>query len=221
MLAIVGGKGGCGKTTTALGLASALADAGGRPLVVDTDLAMPNLHARADTDRTPGLDAVANGKPVHSVAHRSDRVPGVDVVPVGRATGSVASETLGRLRRTRGRVVLDCPAGATEGVVEPLRAADAALVVATPDRSSRVDAAKTARMVRALDTHLAGGVLTRTTDGPAPCPTRGPLRNECDVLVTVPEVDGRTGRVLDDPVGRSSYERLAERLFERLFERNI
>jgi septum site-determining protein MinD len=48
MLALAGGKGGSGKTTTTLGLAAAL---DGPVVVVDTDRAMPNLHALAGVDR--------------------------------------------------------------------------------------------------------------------------------------------------------------------------
>jgi len=55
MLAIAGGKGGVGKTTTTLGLAAALP---GRPLAVDADRDMPDLHALAGVNRDPGLDAV-------------------------------------------------------------------------------------------------------------------------------------------------------------------
>lgn len=44
MLAIAGGKGGCGKTTTALGLGAALP---GQPVVVDADWDLPNLHRLA------------------------------------------------------------------------------------------------------------------------------------------------------------------------------
>jgi len=215
MLSIVGGKGGCGKTTTALGLARAFADAGQRPLVVDADLDMPNLHAVAATDRTPGVGAVADGKSPHRVAHHSEAFPGVDVLPAGKASGALSPATLSTVRRTRGQVILDCAAGATEAVAAPVRAADAALVVSTGDRASRVDAAKTARMVSSLDTRLAGAVVTRTDRGRATVPDRGPLGSECEVLCSVPDVDRRGGRVLDDPVARSAYARLAERLSER------
>lgn len=51
MLAIAGGKGGCGKTTTALGVAAALP---GRPVVADADWDLPNLHRLAATYREDG-----------------------------------------------------------------------------------------------------------------------------------------------------------------------
>ncbi|RDZ49114.1 CDP-4-dehydro-6-deoxy-D-gulose 4-reductase, partial [Haloferax sp. Atlit-10N] len=46
MLAIAGGKGGCGKTTIALGVGQALGTPTRPALVVDTDRDMPNLHRR-------------------------------------------------------------------------------------------------------------------------------------------------------------------------------
>jgi septum site-determining protein MinD len=215
MLAIVGGKGGCGKTTTALGLATALTDGGTRAVAVDTDVEMPNLHVRAETDRTPGLEAIAAGAPPDSVTHSSDRFPDVEVIPAGRRTRTVSRETLARIRGLAGQSVLDCPAGASELVTTPIRAADAALVVATPARASRVDAAKTARMVETLGTPLLGAVLTRASHGRASIPSRGPLGRFCDVIATVPDIEGGPGGVLTDPTGRTAFARLAERISER------
>jgi len=211
MLAIVGGKGGCGKTTTALGLARALAAEGHRPIVADADCSMPNLHAMAETDLRPGLGAVADGAPLDSVCHRSRAYPGVDVVPAGSAMGPPAEPALDALARTNDPVVLDCPAGATEGVTAPVCAADSALVVSTAERASFVDAAKTARMVRTLGTELVGAVVTRTRSDPPDCPESDALREECPVLGTVPETDDP----LSGQIGRAAYERVVCRLSER------
>jgi septum site-determining protein MinD len=69
MLALAGGKGGCGKTTTALGLAAAL---DGPAVVVDTDRAMPNLHALAGVERHPTLADLANRTQESESASRSE-----------------------------------------------------------------------------------------------------------------------------------------------------
>ncbi|WP_415382010.1 MinD/ParA family ATP-binding protein [Halosimplex sp. TS25] len=212
MLAIAGGKGGCGKTTTALGLAAALARDGQRPLVVDADCDMPNLHTMAEVARHPGVDAVDDGESIAIATHRSDVAPGVDVLPAGSATGPIGETALRRLARAPQRVILDCPAGATDAAAAPLRGADAALVVSTADRASLSDAVKTARMVEALDARALGSVITRS-------PSQSPLPPDSDtarvlepVLATVPSVDGA---VLRSRVGRASYDRLATALARR------
>ncbi|MFB6218937.1 MAG: AAA family ATPase, partial [Halobacteriaceae archaeon] len=54
MLAVCGGKGGVGRTTTAVGLGAALAGHHRATLVVDADADMPDLHALAGTPAEPG-----------------------------------------------------------------------------------------------------------------------------------------------------------------------
>jgi septum site-determining protein MinD len=162
VLAVTGGKGGSGKTTTALGVASALAERRRRPLVVDCDLDAPNLHLRADVPRDPGLDA--DGDPA-TLAHESPVVSGVAVLPVGSADGDDLASLLPALPADR-PVVLDCPAGASEAAARPLRAADRCLVVATRGRESVEDAVKTAAMARAVGTPVDGVAVSREDSVP-------------------------------------------------------
>jgi len=211
MIAIAGGKGGCGKTTTALGLAGALARDGRRPLVVDTDCDMPNLQTMAETDRRPGLETVDSGGSIAVATHRSPIVPGVDVLPAGDASGPISRTALQRLDRCRQPVVLDCPAGATDTAAAPLRRADEAVVVTTPDRASRSDAVKTARMADALDASVLGSVVTRAESrSPSVACDGGSVLDP--VLAAVPKVDGS---VLGSEIGRASYDRLATALSGR------
>jgi septum site-determining protein MinD len=147
VLAVAGGKGGSGKTTTALGVAGALVERRRRPLVVDCDLDAPNLHLRAGVPRDPGADAADPAAAVHEAA----TVPGVDVLPAGDADGDDLAAALAALADSR-PTVLDCPAGASEAAVRPLRAADACVVVATDTREGVEDAVKTAAMARAVGT---------------------------------------------------------------------
>jgi len=161
VLAVVGGKGGSGKTTTALGVAGALAERRRRPLAVDCDLDAPNLHLRAGVPRDPGVDAAG----VETPRHESAMLPGVDVLPAGDADGAGLDRALDVLPADRA-VVLDCPAGASEAAVRPLRAADACLVVATPSREGVEDAVKTAAMARAVDTPVRAVAVSKSTTVP-------------------------------------------------------
>jgi len=95
MLAIAGGKGGSGKTTTALGLGRALADSDFDPVVVDADVDMPDVHVLTGVDPVPNTDDVAAGASVESVRHVTARLPGVGIVPAG-SVGALGP-ALGRL----------------------------------------------------------------------------------------------------------------------------
>ncbi|MFB6298086.1 MAG: MinD/ParA family protein [Salinirussus sp.] len=162
MLAIAGGKGGSGRTTTALGLAATLADRGREPLVVDGDCDMPDLHLLAGTDPDPGLDAVARGGSVEAVASRSPRFPGVAVLAAGTREG--LRGTLDRLALRHGPVLVDCPSGVTEQLAHVLRASDRCVIVATDRPQAVEDGLKTAAVARELGTPPAA-VAIRDADG--------------------------------------------------------
>ncbi|QIO22634.1 P-loop NTPase [Haloarcula sp. JP-L23] len=183
MLAIAGGKGGCGKTTTALGLARALATLGERPLVVDADLDMPDVHHRAETDRVAGLTAVAEGQRPAAVAQRSPRFVGVDVLPCRGSDPSTAASAFRRLRQCDRPVVLDCAAGAGPDAVVPLRAADRTLLVSTPVAQSMRDTTKTSAMARQLDATPSVLLLPRSDGTTDPTPLF-----DCEHVVHVPEL---------------------------------
>lgn len=201
MLAIAGGKGGCGKTTTAIGLAVCLVGTGRRPLVVDADLGMPDLHVRLGLDPDPGLGAVADGRPVAEVVRTSPARPGVAVCPVGGADAPVAT-ALQRTCEWSGPVLVDCPAGASPDAATPLRVADGTVLVSTDTPESLEDTAKTAALARRLDAPPVGALVRGTPDRRTVSRLLG-----CEPVVAVPEPP-------DDPLGngavRAGYAKLAD-----------
>ncbi|WP_135302418.1 MinD/ParA family ATP-binding protein [Haloarcula amylovorans] len=162
MFAIAGGKGGCGKTTTALGLARGLVTLGANPLVVDADLDMPDLHHRAGVAHAAAVTAIAAGEQPTAVATSSPRFPNVDVLSCRESDTATAVSAFERLRRCHRPVLLDCPAGASPAAAAPLRTADRTVLVSTPDEQSLQDTAKTAAMARQLDAPPALLVLVRS-----------------------------------------------------------
>ncbi|MFC4408472.1 MinD/ParA family ATP-binding protein [Haloarchaeobius iranensis] len=201
MLAVAGGKGGVGKTTTTLGLAGALARDGRPVRAVDTDSEMPDLHALAGCDREPSLDAVLDGDgvPEQSVA----TIPGVRVVAAPRVTdGASVSSALARLRDRP--TFVDTPAGAGPDAVAPLRVVDHVLLVADGTPQALRDAAKTAAIARQLGVAVAGVVLVGTRERP-----EGVERLlETPVLGTVPAATDP----LSDPAVWRAYDGVAGRL---------
>lgn len=193
MLAVTGGKGGVGKTTTALGLARSLGRQGDSVLVVDIDCDMPNLlwlaglrtDPTAQPDPPDGLAAVANDTPIERVRYPLPHWQGVSVVPAGRRpTDATVCDALDRLSEWNGPVILDCPAGAGRLATVPLRHADRTVLISTPRPASLSDTAKTSAMASELRANVVGAVLTRCDT-----PPRGVRRLlDCPVLTTIPDV---------------------------------
>jgi len=171
MLAIAGGKGGCGKTTTTLRLATDLARRGRDVLAVDADRDMPDLHALAGVPNDPTVAELASDDDpdsgVASVARPVPGHPGVAVLPAAPGVGRrELRRVLRRLEPTHRATLVDCPSGTGLAAVDPIRVAEGVLVVTTPSPASLRDATKTAAIARAVGTPVVCVAVTRTDAAP-------------------------------------------------------
>jgi septum site-determining protein MinD len=208
MLAIAGGKGGVGKTTTALGLAAALP---GQPLVVDADRDMPDLHALAGVNREPGLGAggTAQTEPGQPCPDHTCRVlpaPRGGAPRIDRLLTHLAAEHGGG-DGTTDPILVDTPAGVSVDAAAPLQAVDGVLLVSTACAPALRDAAKTASMARAVGTPVIGVLLTRTVGRP---PGAGDLL-DCSVVGCIPSDPPQP---LESRRVQAGYSAAADRLRE-------
>ncbi|ELZ40061.1 cell division inhibitor MinD-like (chromosome partitioning ATPase) [Halorubrum californiense DSM 19288] len=229
MIAVAGGKGGSGKTTTTLGLARALSRRGAPVVAADADWDLPNLaRLAAETNpesptATGAEDSVPADRHTDGTGARTvlDAVRGTEPVRPGRSSpavlagpdaprsvdASAALDALDGATPDGAPVLLDSPAGASPDVAAPLRAADRALITTPLRRAALRDAAKTAAIARRLDCPPVGAVVVGETS----VPDRVATLLDCPVLGAIP--DGGAAP-LSDPSVRSAYDDLAARLGE-------
>ncbi|NHN60854.1 MULTISPECIES: cell division ATPase MinD [Halorussus] len=166
--AVASGKGGVGKTTTAINLGAMLADRGHAVVVVDTDLGMANLADFLDFEiETPTLHEVLAGEA--SFADAVYEAPGdIDVLPSAtdieafvKSDPANLQSVVDDLREEYDYVLLDTGAGVSYDTLVPLALADRVLLVATPDVASVRDTAKTGELAERVESEVRGAVLTQ------------------------------------------------------------
>lgn len=165
--AIASGKGGVGKTTTTVNLGTALAQAGARVALVDTDLGMANLagFVSLKPDSTTLHDVLTGSASVEDATYRLAK--NIVAVPSGTGLSDYAetsperlSDAVETLRKRVDVVLLDVGAGVSHETVLPLGLADAVIIVTTPEPASVQDSRKTIELTDRAGGEVAGLVVT-------------------------------------------------------------
>jgi septum site-determining protein MinD len=212
-----GGKGGTGKTTTAVNVAAALQSMGYDTVVLDTDLGMSNLGAMLDVEVETSIhDLLRGGHAVSDALVRTES--GFTVVPGAQSIDAFVEADPERLRSVLGTlhnaynvILIDNGAGLSHETTVPLQLADDVVVVTTPDDVAMDDAAKTVEFAQRLDTNVLGTVATRLRK-PGDVPRLG-LNFDVPLLGGVPEDGPATS---DEPLVTHSPRRPAAEAYRQL-----
>ncbi|MHB9287821.1 P-loop NTPase [Halobacteriales archaeon Cl-PHB] len=228
-IAVAGSKGGVGKTTTSINVATALADRGVDVALVELDLATANfidfLDLPLDESTDPTLhEVLAGDAPLDAATY--DGPVGVSVVPSGPTLTGYANADLDNLasvivtlRRRHEFVVIDTGAGVSRQTAEPLGIADEVLLVSTPRVAAIRDAEKTTELVDRFGGSVEGLVLTKSGTGASPPPDRIAEFLDLELLAHVPEDEaipdaqdrGRPVVMADpDSAAATAYERVVD-----------
>jgi septum site-determining protein MinD len=224
---IAGGKGGVGKTTTAVNIAAVLEERGHDTAVVDADIGMANLGEMLGLDYDVSVHEVLAGEETVSAALTS--APGdITAVPGEQSLEAFAEadpaklrKVLRALRNTHDVVLVDTGAGLSHETTVPLGLADGILLVTTPDDVAVSDTVKTAELAERVDGRVVGAMVTlvgRGTD------VQGIAeRIDYPLLGVVPidtEAAGREPLVLNSPDSDATdaYRRLTVALEPVFFE---
>lgn len=185
LITIISGKGGVGKTTTAINLGAALNSFGKEVIVVDANLTTPNVGLHLGAPIVPvNLNHVLLGKAKVSDAiyeHES----GTKIIPSSLSVKELKRLNHGKLkdvgrtlRRMADFVIYDSAAGLGEEAVASIEAADSLIIVTNPEIPAVTDALKTAKLANELNKDIMGVIVTRYRG----LKTEMPLANIRDML---------------------------------------
>jgi len=168
VITICSGKGGTGKTSTAINLAAALMEFGKNILLVDANLTAPNLGLNLGLSKVPiTLHDVLKGK-----CHASEAVyvhaSGLKIVPASIALKDIKDVNTTQLRpaledlkKEAEIVIVDSAPGLSKDVVNTIKHSDEIIVVTNPDLASVTEALRTIKVAENFKVPVRGVVLTR------------------------------------------------------------
>ncbi|MDO4690912.1 MAG: septum site-determining protein MinD [Fusobacterium sp.] len=149
VIVITSGKGGVGKTTTTANIGAALAEAGSKVLLIDTDIGLRNLDVVMGLENRivyDLVDVIEGRCRIAQALIRDKRCSNLSLLPAAqiRDKNDVSPEQMQTLIKTLRDdfdfILVDCPAGIEQGFKNAIVAADEAVVVTTPEISATRDA---------------------------------------------------------------------------------
>lgn len=164
-----------GKSTTAINIALALAEADHNVVLVDGDMRRPSLHRYLDLVGQVGFSTVLSGAATLSDSLQKTRFPGLTVLTSGAIppnpsellASQAAKSLLNELRSEFDYVIVDStPLLAVTDAAILSAAADGVLIIARYGRTKRDQLAHAVESLRDVDASVLGAVFTMT-------PTRG------------------------------------------------
>jgi capsular exopolysaccharide synthesis family protein len=168
VLLVASARGWEGRTSEAANLATALAYAGDKVILVDADLQRPSLSRVFGTRQRPGLGDLLTGRALLEEAAVPTDVPGLRLVTAGEAAG-LTSDTLNvsslgqrfaRMKAVADVIVVDsAPVLEVSDALTLASVSDLVLVVADVRRTRRGDASSAAQQIRAVGLGTIVGVL--------------------------------------------------------------
>lgn len=167
VIAVTGGKGGVGKSTSVVNLGVSLRMDGYSVALVDADVEMPNLVELLDLEPDQTIHDVLSGRAMTmeallEVGPQFAVVPGD---PELSGYGSIEPERLETVVTTLGThfdvVLLDTGAGLSYDDLFPLGLADEILLVSSPDPAAMENARRTQAFVQQLGRQVRGVVITK------------------------------------------------------------
>lgn len=232
-IVISSGKGGVGKTVTAINLAVALNSLGKNVVIVDSNLTTPNVALHLGSPVVPiTLNHVLQGKK-HIYSATYTHHSGTKVVPASLSLEDLRgikpqrlNTALKSLKKIADFVIVDSAAGLGREALLPIEAlekGDELFIVTNPEMPALADALKTIKLAEKMQKNVAGVIITRARNKKGQELSTKNIKEmlEKPILAKVPEdiavsdsIMKRNPLLLTHPKSRAaiSYKRLAAKI---------
>ncbi|MCE9636414.1 MAG: polysaccharide biosynthesis tyrosine autokinase [Planctomycetes bacterium] len=163
-----------GKTTTAINLATVLAYAGGRTLLIDADLRKPRVHKSFGVANTRGLTNLIIGHDDPVDYCMPTQVDKVDLLPSGPIPPNPSEmlghkrmfEILARLREKYDHIIIDTPPiGAVTDAAVLATICDGVILVVHAGKTRRQIVQRGLEQLRYINAHVVGVILNNLQMG--------------------------------------------------------
>ena len=168
MIVITSGKGGVGKTTTAINLGAAMNYFGKDVLVIDGNLTTPNIGIHLNSPEVPiNLNHVLLGKadPFEAVYEHES---GIKIMPSSLSIKDLSKIKTERIREFKEDfkkiseyVIVDSAAGLGNEALSLIKMADELIVVTNPEMPAITDALKAVKIAEKMKKPVLGIIVTR------------------------------------------------------------
>lgn len=233
VIGVLSGKGGVGKTVTAINVSAALHERGHDSTVIDADISSANLTVHLGLpDATICLQDVLEGR---AHLYKAIRVVprGLKIVPASLSLEKSIADLSGLKRVVRdsqlnGLTFIDSPPGFSREVYHIIEACDEVIVITNPDVPSVTDALKITEITKKMGKNNLGIVVTRLEKNSFEVTPRE-IESLCEVPVVgvIPEdktvkksIYEKTPLVYHSPHSKAAvgYKRLAAKLVNEEYE---
>jgi septum site-determining protein MinD len=168
IIVITSGKGGVGKTTTAINLGAAMNYFGKDVLIVDANLSTPNLGIHLGSPEVPiNLNHVLEGK-AEVFEGVYEHESGLKIIPSSLSIKELKKMKPEKLKdykkdfkKVADYIIVDSAAGLGSEAVSAIDLADDLIIVSNPEMAAITDALKAAKVADQKKKNILGVVMTR------------------------------------------------------------
>lgn len=168
IIVITSGKGGVGKTTSAINIGAAIHQFGGDVIVLDANLTTPNVGLHLNSPEVPVcLNHVLNdGAELFEAIYEHDS--GLRIIPSSlsiKELKKIKPEKLKNLKKNLKNlseyIIVDSAAGLGDEAIQVIAMADEIIIITNPEMPAITDALKAIKIAEEMKKPIIGVIMTR------------------------------------------------------------